>query len=151
MNHDPKQWFAASQAARLAGLTLAMVNYLCRVELVTPSCDCPRGHGAKRHYSFGDVVALRLIARLSKAGISPLRMRRGIERLREHHPEITATSLPATHIVTDGQDIYLRRATDSLERATDGQFAFAFVVELAQIRREVVKEMTPLQRRVARG
>lgn len=147
--HDSAQWFAATQAARLSGLTLSMLNYLCRENLVMPSCNCARGHGVKRHYSFGDVVALRLVANLSRAGISSLRLRKGLESLRKHHPAITLTSLPASHLITDGQEIYLRGAGDSLERATDGQYAFAFVIELGQLRNEIVNGMTPTQRKVA--
>lgn len=128
-----------------------MLNYLCRMSLVMPSCDCPRGHGIPRHYSFGDVVALRLVARLSKVGISPLRLAKGLAGLRKYHPEITLTSLPASHLVTDGQQIYLRQAADKLERVTDGQYAFAFVVELDQIRKEVIKKMSPAQIKVATG
>lgn len=149
--HDPSEWFSAARAARLAGLTQPMVNYLCRMQLVEPSCSCKRGHGVPRHYSFGDVVALRLVARLSKIGISPLRLRKGLEYLRQYQPEITLTSRPASHLVTDGQYIYLRNKEDSLERATDGQYAFAFVIELDQIRQEVVKKMTPAQIKVATG
>jgi DNA-binding transcriptional MerR regulator len=149
--HSPLEWYSAAQAARLSGLTRAMVDYLSRSEIVIPSCDCKRGHGIARHYAFGDVVALRLIARLSKAGVSSLRLRKGMEGMRKYQPQITLTSLPASHIVTDGQDIYLRGAADSLQRATDGQYAFAFVIELDQLRREVVKKMTPAQLKVATG
>ncbi|MEO8388944.1 MAG: hypothetical protein ABI893_07350 [Polaromonas sp.] len=149
--HDSIEWYSAAQAARLSGLTRAMVDYLCRSEIVMPSCGCKRGHGTPRHYAFGDVVALRLIARLSKAGISSLRLRKGMEGLRKYQPQITLTSLPASHIVTDGQDIYLRGAADSLQRATDGQYAFAFVIELDQLRSEVVKKMTATQLKIATG
>lgn len=141
--HDPSEWFTAAKAGRLSGLTQPMVNYLCRSGLVMPSCDCPRGHGKPRHYSFGDVVALRLVARLSKVGVSPLRLKKGLAYLRKFHPEITFKSLPASHVVTDGEYVYLRKAADSLERATDGQYAFAFVIELDQVRREVVSRMSP--------
>ena len=149
--HDPAEWFTAAQAARLSGLSRPMVNYLCREFLVEPSCDCERGHGKLRHYSFGDVVALRLVARLSKVGISSLRLKKGLQYLKRYHPKITLTSLPASHVVTDGREIYLREGKDALERATDGQYAFAFVVELDQVRQEVVKKMTPTQLKVATG
>jgi hypothetical protein len=96
-------------------------------------------------YSFGDVVALRLVAKLSSAGVSVLRLRKALAGLRKLHPEITLTSLPASHVVTDGRDLYLRRRGDSLERALDGQFAFAFVVELAPLRDEVAAGMLPAE------
>ncbi|MFN3569422.1 MAG: MerR family transcriptional regulator [Polaromonas sp.] len=149
--HDPSEWFTAAQAARLSGLSRAMLNYLCREEVIEPSCSCTRGHGIPRHYSFGDVVALRLVAKLSKVGISSLRLRKGLQHLKQFQPGITLSALPASHIVTDGQHIYLRGGNDALERATDGQYAFAFVVELDQLRSEVVKNMTAVQRKVASG
>jgi hypothetical protein len=144
-------WYAAARAAKLSGLTLAMVNYLCREHIVEPSCSCKRGSGTTRHYSFGDLVALRLVAGLSKTGISPLRLKKGMQYLAQYQPAITLTSRPASHIVTDGEYVYLRDKKDSLERATDGQYAFAFVIELDQIRGEVAKRMTPTERKVAGG
>ena len=134
-------WFSASQASRLSGLTLAMVNYLCRNGVVVPTGESKRGHGRARHYTFGDVVALRLVAKLSANGVSPLRMKKGLQGLRKHHPDITLTSLPGSHIVTNGKDLYLRREGMPIERTFDGQFAFAFVVELACLQQEVAHRM----------
>jgi DNA-binding transcriptional MerR regulator len=130
-------FYSATQAARLSGHTLSMVNYLCRSKVVIPTGKGRRGHGRARQYTFGDVVALRLVAKLSANGVSPLRLRKGLQGLRKHHPEITLTSLPGSHIVTNGTDLYLREEGKSIERAFDGQFAFAFVVELATLQREV--------------
>lgn len=130
-------WYGAKQAARLTGLSFAMVNYLCRTEVVVPTCTCKRGHGSPRHYSFGDLVALRLIAHLSKTGVQPLRLKKAMQALRQHHPEITLTSLPARQIVTDGVNLYLRGNGAALERIGDGQLAFSFVVELAHLQSEV--------------
>lgn len=140
--HTSGEWFGAAEAARLANLSLEMVNYLCRNDIVKPSCNCKRGHGRPRHYSFGDVVALCLVSKLSSLGVSPLRLKKGLRGLRRLHPKITLTSLPASHIVTDGRDIYLRSGDESLERVFDGQFAFAFVVELAPIHSELAKKLS---------
>jgi hypothetical protein len=132
-------WYGASQAARVSGLAMAMVNYLCRSRIVEPSCSCTRGHGTPRHYSFGDLVALRLVAHLSQAGVRPLRLRNALQALRKHHPSITLTTLPARHIVTDGVHLYLRQEGEALERIADGQLAFAFVVELGWLQAEVAR------------
>jgi len=64
-------------------------------------------------------------------------MKKALQGLRKHHPEITLTSLPASHVVTNGKDLYLYQEGQPVERAFDGQFAFAFVVELATLQREV--------------
>jgi DNA-binding transcriptional MerR regulator len=137
MPHDPQEWFSTSKAAALSGLSKAMVNYLCRHGLVEPTCECQRGHGSRRHYSFGDVVTLRLVARLSESGVSVLRLKAALRKLRSVHPEITLSSLPGKRVVTDGKDIFWRDE-ETLERALDGQLTFAFVVELRQLRDEVV-------------
>jgi DNA-binding transcriptional MerR regulator len=139
--HDPPEWFSARRAAKLAGLTLPMLNYLCRNGVVEPTCNCRRGHGRARHYSFGDVVALRVVARLSTTGVQPLRLKNALRGLRRFHPEITAKSLPATHIVSNGRDVFLRQAGELLERTHDGQFAFAFVIGLAPIQRDVARKL----------
>lgn len=135
-------WYGAAQAARITGHSLAMVNYLCRTEIVEPSCTCKRGHGSTRHYSFGDLVALRLVAHLSKSGVRPLRLRAAMQMLRKVQPSITLTTLPARHLITDGKDIYLRREGETVERLDDGQLAFAFVVELSQLQAEVAGALT---------
>ena len=138
IHHDESECFRAPRAALLSGHTVAMVNYLCRLDIVAPSCDCKRGRGTRRHYSFGDVVALRLVKKLLDAGASTLRLKSAMHRLRLLHPQITLTSLPASHVVIGGSgDLYLHQAGNPLERALDGQMAFAFVVDLASIQDEV--------------
>jgi len=143
--------FSASQAARFAGMTLAMVNYLCRSAVVVPTGGARRGHGRARQYTFGDVVALRLVAKLSANGVSPLRLKKGLQGLRKYHPEITLTSLPGSHVVTNGTDLYLRQEGRPIERAFDGQFAFAFVVELGQLQQEVAAACLASRPRQPRG
>lgn len=46
--------FPAARAAELAGISLPMLNYLCRCELVIPTAKPSRGHGVRKAYSFGD-------------------------------------------------------------------------------------------------
>ena len=133
-------WFGTASAARITGVSKPMLDYLCRECIVEPSCSCPRGHGKRRHYSFGDLVALRLVARLSAYGVSPLRLRADLRSMRRYYPEITLTSLPAQRIVTDGKRLFLLQDGDSVERIMDGQLAFAFLVELPKLRDEVKRE-----------
>lgn len=139
--HQLEGWHSPKEAARVAGLSLAMVNYLCRSHVIEPSCDCARGHGRQRHYDFSDFVSLRLVARLSASGVSPLRMRLAFRGLRDMKPPITLTTLPASHVVSDGVDLYLRREGEPLERLIDGQRAFGFVIELRKLQAEVAQAL----------
>jgi DNA-binding transcriptional MerR regulator len=108
---------------------------------VEPTCPCQRGRGVQRHYSFGDIVALRLVKRLCDLGFSPKRLKPALQRLRKIYPKITLKTLPAKHVVTDGRDILLHDGAARLERLFDGQYVFAFVLELGEIRRQVIKNM----------
>jgi hypothetical protein len=85
------------------------------------------------------------VARLSASGVSVLRLKAGLQRLREIHPEITLNSLPARHVVTDGVDIFFRPAELPIERAFDGQLAFTFVIKLERLRDEVKDALQKLR------
>jgi len=122
-----KTSFTATEAAQLAGLSRTMVDYLCRTKLSVPTSPQKRGRGRQRAYNFGDVVLLRAIARMLHAGITVSNLKRGLQALRKRHGEITPGSLPATHLVTDGRQIYFQHGHEVLEGLNNGQYAFAFV------------------------
>ena len=126
------------EAAKLSGLTQSMVNYLCRQKVLVPSSRARRGRGRARQYLFGDVVMLRVLAVLLNQGVSVARLKSSLRSIRKFHPEITPTSLPASHLVTDGRQVFLKKNEDSLESLDEkGQMSFAFVIDLAQIQSEV--------------
>lgn len=129
--------FSARQAAHLAGLSKAMIDYLCRHRVVLPSALPCRGRGKQRRYSFGDVVVLRIVARLLQNGISVYRLKSAFSALRRRRPEFERDSLAGALLVTDGTKIYLRQGREVVEGLAQGQMAFAFIVELDGVRREI--------------
>lgn len=137
---EVKKTFTAYRAAKIAQLSHSMVNYLCRTRLLVPTGPYRPVRGKKRKYSFGDVVVLRAIGKLLQHGVSVLRMKTALNNLRERHPEITAKSLPASHLFTDGRDVLFREGRDVVRDLNTGQYAFAFILELSHIQKEVVKK-----------
>lgn len=138
---DVKSFFSAREAALLGGVRPTMVDYLCRAGLLVPTHGAERGYGIRRCYSFGDVVVLRGLARILQAGVSVLRLQRDLKALRRRHPEITPDSLPAPHLVSDGRHIYFANGNAALEAARDGQYAFAFLVEMTRVQHEVLAQL----------
>jgi len=134
----PARDFSIGQAAAFSGLTLPMVNYLCRSKIIKPSNGERRGRGVQRLFSFGDLVVMRAVKRLLDGGVTVYRLRRGLEALRSVHPEITETSMPAAFLVTDGKEVFLKHTSGVLELLANGQFGFAFVVEMESLRKEAV-------------
>lgn len=135
-----KEYFSTSEAALHAGLTAKMVDYLCRTRTVVPSGEATPGRGRQRRYIFGDLVILRGVAHLLRAGVSVAKLNRALALLRERSGEISTSSVPARFLVTDGQNIFLRSADQALvDLSGNGQLVFAFVIELEKLRREVVE------------
>lgn len=125
--------FPAGQAARLAGLSLAMVNYLCRNEIVLPTLGDKRGRGVRRQYSFSDVLLLRVVARMLEHGISVLRLKKSLLGLRTRAGGLTTDMLTKKYLLIDGHDVFIQDG-ELLETLETGQIAFAFVMELDSLR-----------------
>lgn len=131
--------FVIAEAAVLSGLSQSMLDYLCRQNVLVPSTPGRRGPGRPRRYSFGDVVMLRVIARLLKAGVSVEKSKRALRALRRYHKDITPTSLPTQYLVTDGKAVYLRNRENLLDLDGTGQMSFFFVLELRNVQNEVLR------------
>ena len=132
------RYFSVAHAAAFSRLTLTMVDYLCRIRVVVPSHGRKRGRGIQRLFSFGDIVVLRAVAKLLEGGVSVYRLRTALRALRASHPTITSVGMPAAYLVTDGKDVLLRHKSGVFELLKNGQFSFAFVVEMESVRKEAV-------------
>lgn len=130
--------FTAAQAARLAGLSLDMVNYLCRHEIVISSGSSRHGRGVARKYLYDDVVLLRVMAQLLAQGMSVLRLRKGLAAFRKRCGNGKIAS--SRYFLTDGYNVYLQDE-GNLEDIASGQRVFAFVLELQAIRNAVDKKI----------
>ena len=129
--------FEIGYAAKLSGLTVSMVDYLCRTKIVIPSTN-ERGRGRKRLYTFAEVVVLKAVSKLLKAGVDVCKLGKALKALRKYHPEITPDTLPNMYLVTDGEEVYFRQKDNVLECLATGQMSFAFVIEIESIRKEIL-------------
>jgi DNA-binding transcriptional MerR regulator len=127
--------YSTAQAARVSNLSLHMIDYLCRNELVVPSTRTLRGRGRSRRYTFADIVLLKIVARLLDGGISVLRCKKCFIAMRRRFPN-TPNLLSKKYFITDGIDVFLQN-DGVLERIGSGQISFAFVLDLAPIREHV--------------
>lgn len=75
--------FSTVEAARYAKVPYASVDYWARTRLVVPSLAEAKGTGTDRRYSFGDLVALRLVRELREEGIPTQALRRAVQHVRE--------------------------------------------------------------------
>jgi DNA-binding transcriptional MerR regulator len=89
--------YTAAQTARLAGCTGSQLRYWARSGLVTPSGD-------DASYSFGDLVALRVVTSLLDAGLPLNRIRTALQYLVE-----AGDDLSDLRLVTDGSTVWACR------------------------------------------
>src|SRR5690242_15438177 len=111
--------FSSKRAARLSRLTPVMVDYLARTKVVVPTIKARPGRGKPRLYSFGDLVTLRAVKTLLKAGFSVKRLKRGMADLQEAYGR-TLGECPGHYLFTDGKKLFLRDAEDSVREVTAG-------------------------------
>jgi DNA-binding transcriptional MerR regulator len=128
--------FRAAQAARLAGLSLDMLNYLCRHAIVLPSSG--GGRGRARLYAYEDVLLMRVMAQLLSQGVSVLGLRRSLADHRQKTGRLGVAT--CRFFVTDGYNVLLRDA-DTLVDVTSGQHVFSFVLDLQPVRDAVDNNM----------
>src|SRR5207245_4501853 len=75
--------FGSAVVLKLTGVTYRQLDYWARTGLVGSSIRQAAGHGSRRVYSFEDLVALRVVARLLDAGVSLQDVWRAVEYLRQ--------------------------------------------------------------------
>jgi DNA-binding transcriptional MerR regulator len=133
-------------AARLSGLSVHMITYLGRNDILAPKV---RGRGRTRLYTFSDVLFLKVIADLLLRGIEVTRLKRALQRARaECELWIDIRRAPRRYLVTDGTELFIRDRGRLESKTKDGQFAFAFVLDLDPTHKEI-SQLWPKQPRAA--
>ena len=120
--------FGSKVVLGLTGITYRQLDYWARTRLVGASIRQATGPGSRRVYSFEDLVALRVVARLLDAGVSLQAVRRAVEYLQRH----TERPLTTLGLVAKGKRVFalMEDATKMIEATAQGQVVIAIDVEL---------------------
>lgn len=122
-----------------------MVHYLCRTGVVVPSVRGSTGRGRRRLYDFSDLLLLRALHRLLSQGISVSKLKRVQKEFRLRTKGRPDALLPARYLKTDGYGVYFEeKPTLLVDLASGGQLAFAFVVDMEPIQRDLVASIAEL-------
>jgi len=136
-----KNSFNTKETAMLSGMSITMLDYLCRSGVILPSkCSRP-GRGSPRLYTFGDIVMLKALHQLLKHGISIKKLKNSLKSLRKHYKNIEPGEAIKKYLVADDKRVYLKEKKEILVDLTSGgQLSFAFILELDHISHEVIKK-----------
>ena len=119
--------FGSKVVLDLTGITYRQLDYWARTRLVGASIRQATGPGSRRVYSFEDLVALRVIARLLDAGVSLQAVRRAVEYLKRH----TERPLATLGLIAKGKRVFAltEDPTKMIEATAQGQVVIAIDVE----------------------
>jgi len=127
--------YTAAQAARLGRCSPSRLEAWRRVGLFVPD-----GSGRDARYTFRDLVALRMVARLLDEGVPTQRIRRAVDALVRAGDDVAALAL-----VSDGDTVLACRDDGQiLDALRDGQLAL--FVPVASLVRDVDADVQTFDR-----
>lgn len=119
--------YSSSQVTRIIGVTYRQLDYWDRCDFIKPSKAPASGYGSGRLYSFQDLVKLKVAKRLKDAGVGLQRIRKALDYLGDHCPELQ-NPLLETVFFTDGRELFVVTSdpTVMIDVLKGGQFSWCF-------------------------
>lgn len=140
--------FPPVKASRIVGMSVHMLNYLAREGYLVPTYGRTGTRGKTRRYSYRDLVVARIVQTLLDAGVEVSRLKTAIQELRHRGSWMAGgNERILRHLVTEGSRLYYPEENGSLSDLTQqGQFAFAFVLDVNAAKAEVKQRMSEEER-----
>jgi Uncharacterized conserved protein len=121
--------FRTEIVSKIIKLSKRQLDYWDRSHFIKPSISEASGYGSVRLYSFIDLIQLRVAKVLKDAGVSIQKMRKSLNYLKRHRPEIEKP-MAELQFLTDGESIFVltadkNKVLDTLRK----QFVFSFALD----------------------
>ncbi len=137
--------FLPDEAAKLAEIQIDRLENWQRTGFLTASTPAKR-RGVSRHYSFRDVVALRVAGELRGAGVTLQMLRKVVAYLRARDGLSATEVLARTNLVTDGERVYEVEGDVSIQLPNGQRTMNVTIVRLDQLVSEVQRKARALRR-----
>lgn len=145
--------FDTKMACKIIGTSLRQAQHWDETNLVKPSVREAAGKGTIRLYSYTDLIQLKVVKTLRDHRISLQKIRRSLEFLQSHFPEIKKPLLELKYL-TDGETVFIlttdeKKILDTLKK----QFVFNLSIgELVhELRGQVLSFMQKVKEKVTVG
>lgn len=129
---NPLMGYSGSQASAIVGITYRQLDYWARTGLVRPALSEAQGSGSRRHYSYRNLLELRMVKSLLDAGIRLEAIRESFEFLRKN----TDDEISSAHLVISGGSVVLCQGEDLVDVVRKGQGVLN-LLPLAQVKQDV--------------
>jgi DNA-binding transcriptional MerR regulator len=138
-----KRTYTAGQAATAAGVAYHHVYHWDKTGLLKPSVQQADGYEALRLYSFGDIVALKVVSELRQAGFSCEALGKivGFLQARKY-------SKPQTDVLVGTSDGTVKEvaANQLAAKLNDREVGFAWILDLGRVIDRVAKDAAGIKR-----
>lgn len=131
--------FSGTQAAGVVGISYRQLDYWARTDLVRPSVVDAKGSGSRRHYSYRDLLELRMVKSLLDAGLRLESVRDVFDYVRRHVEDDITTA----HLVIEGSSVVLCRGDELIDVVRRGQGVLN-LLPLAQVKDQVDGQIVAL-------
>ena len=131
--------FSGTQAADVVGITYRQLDYWARTDLVRPDVNDAKGSGTRRHYSYRNLLELRMVKSLLDAGIKLESVRDVFAYLRSHVDD----DITSAHLVIEGSSVILCRGDELIDVVRRGQGVLN-LLPLAQVKDQVDDKIVAL-------
>jgi predicted RNase H-like HicB family nuclease len=137
--------FNTKSIAKITGLTQRRIDYWDTTHFIKPSIREATGTGSARLYAFSDLVQLKVAKTLLDKGISLQKIRKSINYLKKHMPEIEKP-LAELRFLTDGETIFVltNKKQEIIDTLKSGQIVFS--IALGEILEDLQGEIVKLQK-----
>lgn len=131
--------FSGTQACDIVGITYRQLDYWARTQLVRPSVLEATGSGSRRHYSYRNLLELRVVKSLLDAGIKLESVREVFNYLGQHEQ----ADITSAHLVINGSAVILCQGDDLIDVVRRGQGVLN-LLPLAQVKNQVDGQLIAL-------
>ena len=142
--------FNTKTACKIVGVSLRQIQHWDETGLIKPSIREAAGKGTIRLYSYTDLIQLKVVKTLRDHRISLQKIRRSLEYLQSHFPEIKKPLLQLKFL-TDGETVFVLTADrKEILQTLSRQFVFTLAIgELVQeLRGQVVSLIQKIKEKV---
>jgi predicted RNase H-like HicB family nuclease len=122
--------FNTKTVSKIIGIPVRVVDYWDHTNFIKPSVSEASGHGSVRLFSFTDLVQFRVAKFLRDQGLSLQKLRKSLNYLRKHLPEIEKP-LARLRFLTDGETIFVltNKNKEIIDTLKKGQYVLIIAIE----------------------
>lgn len=138
-----KTSFPGHEVVVLTGFSKYMLDYLARDGIFEPSLPPPeeRRRGARRSYSYQDLVLLRALKAVCDGGGKIRHLKASLTAFRKEFGHITPKHDIARHLVVQGNELCVSDGQGTVKQLRNGQLTLALVVDLVEAKNEITSKV----------